>query len=42
MLKLSLFAKPTSVISNLLARSIAKLVGAPTPTIIPMSDINAF
>jgi len=41
-LKLSFFTKPNNVILNLLARSIARLVGAPTPAIRPILDISPF
>ena len=41
-LKLFFFTKPNNVILNLLARSITRLVGAPTPAIRPILDINPF
>ena len=42
MLKLSLYTKPIRVMSNLFAKSMARLVGAPTPIIIPISVIKTF
>ena len=41
-LKLFFFTNPNSVMLNRLARSIARLVGAPTPAIRPIFDIKPF
>ena len=41
-LKLPIFTKPMRVMSNLFAKSMARLVGAPTPTIIPILVIRTF